>query len=113
MRLRRRLIFGVLLVLAPWAAGAADAPPRIFLLGGSTLAESQPPSLIRGWGQAFGAHFTAPGMVQNRADHGGGSEQFQGRGAGDGFIHGDGGGGECGGRRQVRMQENKGSSQRD
>lgn len=81
MRLRRLLVLAALLMVAPWAAEAMDAAPRIFMLGGSTLAESRPPSLIRGWGQAFGAHFTAPGMVHNRAAGGRSSKSFidQGR----------------------------------
>ncbi len=73
---RRRLIFFALLMLSPWAAGAAEKPPRVFLLGGSTLAESAPPSLIRGWGQFLGTHFVAPGMVQNRAAGGRSSKSF-------------------------------------
>ncbi len=78
---RRRLILAALLAAVLIAAGAEGTPPRVFLLGGSTLAESAPPSLIRGWGQAFGAHFIAPGMVQNRAASGRSSKSFidQGR----------------------------------
>ena len=78
---RRRLILVALLASVPITGDAAEMSPRVFLLGGSTLAESRPPSLIRGWGQAFDTHFTAPGMVQNRAAGGRSSKSFidQGR----------------------------------
>lgn len=81
MIFRRRLIVAALLAWATMMAGAAEAPPRVFLLGGSTLAESAPPSLIRGWGQMLGSHFAEPGIVQNRAVGGRSSKSFidQGR----------------------------------
>lgn len=77
----RWLILPSLLAWATIAAGAAEVPPRVFLLGGSTLAESAPPNPIRGWGQALGPHFAEPGMVQNRAAGGRSSKSFidQGR----------------------------------
>lgn len=78
---RRRLILAALLASAPITTDAAETPPRVFLLGGSTLAESRPPSLIRGWGQAFGDHFITPGMVRNHAAGGRSTKSFidQGR----------------------------------
>ncbi|MBL9199037.1 MAG: rhamnogalacturonan acetylesterase [Opitutaceae bacterium] len=81
MRSRRLLILAALVASVPFTSDAAETPPRVFLLGGSTLAESRPPSLIRGWGQAFGAHFTAPGLVRNHAAGGRSSKSFidQGR----------------------------------
>ncbi|MSU51626.1 MAG: rhamnogalacturonan acetylesterase [Opitutus sp.] len=67
------------LVLPALLAAADDAPakpPRVFLIGGSTMSTFDPPNPMRGWGQAFGLCFTDPAMVQNRAASGRSSKSF-------------------------------------
>ena len=79
---RKFLVLAAVLLAAPLAAADdSEKPPRVFLLGGSTLSTFEPPNPMRGWGQAFGACFTDPAIVQNRAASGRSSKSFidQGR----------------------------------
>jgi lysophospholipase L1-like esterase len=58
------------------AATAAPEPPRLFLIGGSTLATFPPERPVVGWGQVLPEFFRVPGIVQNRAKSGRSSKSF-------------------------------------
>jgi lysophospholipase L1-like esterase len=83
---QRRRIFALALAvglasLGGWAkvAAAVDAsppPPRLFLIGGSTMATFPPERPVVGWGQMLPEFFRVPGLVQNRAKSGRSSKSF-------------------------------------
>ncbi len=67
------------LFTAPWLVGAAAptaASPRLFLIGGSTMATFPPERPVVGWGQMLPDYFRAPDIVQNRARSGRSSKSF-------------------------------------
>lgn len=69
------------LLLVLWCAAAVraaptDVPPRLFLIGGSTMATFPPERPVVGWGQMLPEFFREPGMVQNRAKSGRSSKSF-------------------------------------
>ncbi len=80
--------FAVLFALA--AAGsigvAAEAPPKVFIIGGSTAATFPPERPVRGWGQWLPIFFTDPAIVDNRARSGRSSKSFIDQGHWDGVI---------------------------
>lgn len=73
---RRRLLLLAFALLAPVLASAADALPRIFLVGDSTMANKPLDLPERGWGMSFGQFFTDTAMVQNHAMNGRSSKSF-------------------------------------
>jgi DNA sulfur modification protein DndE len=73
MNIPRFLLF----VLASSIALAAPAnPPRIFLVGDSTMANKPLDLPERGWGMALGQFFIEPAMVQNHAVNGRSTKSF-------------------------------------
>ncbi|MBI5689606.1 MAG: rhamnogalacturonan acetylesterase [Verrucomicrobia bacterium] len=58
------------------AEDATTAPPRVFLIGGSTMATFPPERPVVGWGQRLPEFFREPAMVQNRARSGRSSKSF-------------------------------------
>ena len=71
-----RFLLLVLALLTPVLAAAADAPPRVYLVGDSTMADKPLDLPERGWGMALGQFFTAPGTVHNHAMNGRSSKSF-------------------------------------
>lgn len=67
-------------------AGAPALVPRVFLLGGSTLADQPSTGLLRGWGQLFPQCFIDPALVQNRAASGRSSKSFIDQGRWDAVL---------------------------
>lgn len=74
-------LFAAALLAWPLCRAAAPVPPKVFLIGGSTLADAPAADPMRGWGQPFAQCFTNPAIVQNRAAGGRSSKSFidQGR----------------------------------
>lgn len=72
------LSLGFLALFKPPVQGAAPeaTPPRLFLIGGSTLATFPPERPVVGWGQMLPEFFREPGIVQNRAKSGRSSKSF-------------------------------------
>ncbi len=70
----------------PGTGAAAGAPPRVFLMGGSTMATFPPERPVRGWGQWLPIFFTDPAMIDNRARSGRSSKSFIDQGHWDGVI---------------------------
>jgi len=67
----------LLMLLSPVIACAAGtAPPRVFMVGDSTMADKPTDLPERGWGQALPAFFTDPTMVQNHAVNGRSTKSF-------------------------------------
>lgn len=65
------------LLAAVWSAGAAEsAAPKLYLIGGSTLATFPPERPVVGWGQMLPQFFRDPAIVQNRAKSGRSSKSF-------------------------------------
>lgn len=58
------------------AAGAGERPPKLFLIGGSTLATFPPTRPVVGWGQMLSRFFQDPARVDNRAKSGRSSKSF-------------------------------------
>ena len=71
----RFLLFAFAL-LAPALVSAADAPPRVYLVGDSTMADKPLDLPERGWGMALGQFFTNPPMIRNHAMNGRSSKSF-------------------------------------
>ncbi len=65
---------------------AAEAPPKVFIIGGSTAATFPPERPVRGWGQWLPIFFTDPAIVDNRARSGRSSKSFIDQGHWDGVI---------------------------
>lgn len=78
----------LLLVLWSTALGAtaSDTPPRLFLIGGSTMATFPPERPVVGWGQMLPEFFRDPGIVQNRARSGRSSKSFIDQGLWTGVL---------------------------
>ena len=71
--------FLVVLLLAGWGVSAAlvrGETPRIFLIGGSTMANFPQGHPKPGWGQQLPKFFNEPGMVRNHARSGRSSKSF-------------------------------------
>lgn len=65
------------LLAAVWSAGAGEvAAPKLYLIGGSTLATFPPERPVVGWGQMLPQYFRDPAIVQNRAKSGRSSKSF-------------------------------------
>ncbi|WP_414663935.1 rhamnogalacturonan acetylesterase [Horticoccus sp. 23ND18S-11] len=73
------------LLVAARACGA-DAPPKLFLIGGSTMATFPATRPVVGWGQKLPLFFQDPGIVQNRAKSGRSSKSFIDQGLWDAVI---------------------------
>lgn len=58
------------------AVHAAEAAPKIYLAGDSTMCNYAESSPIRGWGMALGQYFTEPAMVSNQARSGRSTKSF-------------------------------------
>ncbi len=73
-----RLLAGVACIWAFPTIGmaAVELPPRVFLIGGSTMASYPPERVLVGWGQVFPAHFKDATMVQNHGRSGRSSKSF-------------------------------------
>ena len=67
-------------------AAAAAAGPKVFLMGGSTMATFPPERPVRGWGQWLPVFFTDPAMIDNRARSGRSSKSFIDQGHWDALI---------------------------
>ncbi len=67
-------------------AWAAEAPPKLFLIGGSTMATFPATRPVVGWGQKLPLFFQDPGIVQNRAKSGRSSKSFIDQGLWDAVI---------------------------
>lgn len=65
---------------------AAEAPPKVLLMGGSTMATFPPERPVRGWGQWLPVFFTDPAMIDNRARSGRSSKSFIDQGLWDALI---------------------------
>jgi len=77
--LRRRLLAGLFagaLGSAAIFAAPEVRPPRLFLIGGSTMATFPPERPVVGWGQVLAPHFTDPAIVQNHGRSGRSSKSF-------------------------------------
>ena len=76
--LRRARLEIVVLVwlLATTVAAAVETPPRIFMIGDSTMAEKGTAVPEWGWGMALGKFFVDPAMVKNHAKNGRSSKSF-------------------------------------
>lgn len=71
--------FGLIagLFLVAWSAAAGEvAAPKLYLIGGSTLATFPPERPVVGWGQMLSPFFRDPAIVQNRAKSGRSSKSF-------------------------------------
>jgi lysophospholipase L1-like esterase len=68
------------------ALAAEPAPPKVFIIGGSTAATFPPERPVRGWGQWLPIFFTDPAIVDNRARSGRSSKSFIDQGHWDGVI---------------------------
>lgn len=69
--------FLFLALLATFALAAGDPrPPKVFLIGGSTMATFAPDFPKPGWGQSFPRFFADPSMVRNHASSGRSSKLF-------------------------------------
>lgn len=72
-----KLKLGLALSLLPLAAlAAADAPPTLFMVGDSTMADKPLDLPERGWGMVLGKFFTDPAMVHNHAVNGRSTKSF-------------------------------------
>ncbi len=65
---------------------AADAPPRLYLAGDSTMANKPLDLPERGWGMALGAFFKDPAMVDNHAMNGRSTLSFIAEGRWDKIV---------------------------
>ncbi len=71
----RRTFVAVLLFLAPmWAADARA--PKLFLIGGSTMATFPETRPVVGWGQKLPLFFKDPAQIDNRAKSGRSTKSF-------------------------------------
>ncbi|MCX6954534.1 MAG: rhamnogalacturonan acetylesterase [Verrucomicrobia bacterium] len=70
-----RLLFSLALLCSVFAV-AADAPPRLYMVGDSTMANKPLDLPERGWGMVLGQFFTDPAMVQNHAQNGRSTKSF-------------------------------------
>lgn len=71
-----RFLLFALALLTPALVSAADAPPRLYLVGDSTMADKPLDLPERGWGMALGQFFTDPSMIRNHAMNGRSSKSF-------------------------------------
>jgi len=71
-----RVLLLALALLAPAVVSAADGPPRVYLVGDSTMADKPLDLPERGWGMALGPFFTDPPMIRNHAMNGRSSKSF-------------------------------------
>lgn len=55
---------------------ADELPPRVFLIGGSTMASYPPERVLVGWGQVFPSCFKVATMVRNHGRSGRSSKNF-------------------------------------
>ncbi len=69
------LCFGAVAALRA-AAPDGNAVPRLFLIGGSTMATFPPTRPVVGWGQILPEYFRDPAQVRNRALSGRSSKSF-------------------------------------
>lgn len=84
---RRLLIFFVLLVGSFTASGAAEsAAPRIYLIGGSTMADFPAGHPKPGWGQMLPQFFRDPAIIRNHARSGRSTKSFIEQGLWDKVI---------------------------
>lgn len=58
------------------ACAAPGTPPRVFMVGDSTMADKPPDLPERGWGQALPAFFSDPAMIHNHAVNGRSTRSF-------------------------------------
>lgn len=65
-----------LALLSPVFAAAADAAPRLYTVGDSTMANKPLDLPERGWGMVLGQFFKDPTMVQNHAQNGRSTKSF-------------------------------------
>lgn len=70
-----RVVVGLLLGLG-CARAAEVRPPKLFLIGGSTMATFPETRPVVGWGQMLPRHFKNPAQVDNRARSGRSSKSF-------------------------------------
>lgn len=77
-RWARLLLVGFCLLAPTRRATAASPapPPKLFLIGGSTMATFPPERPVVGWGQILPEFFRQPGIVQNHAKSGRSSKSF-------------------------------------
>ena len=71
-----RVLLFALALLAPTLVSAAGAPPRIYLVGDSTMADKPLDLPERGWGMALGSCFTDLPTIRNHAMNGRSSKSF-------------------------------------
>ena len=71
-----RVLLLALALPAPAVVSAADGPPRVYLVGDSTMADKPLDLPERGWGMALGPFFTDPPMIRNHAMNGRSSKSF-------------------------------------
>lgn len=72
----RAVFILILLTVASLGAAQGEKPPRLFLIGGSTMATFPPERPVVGWGQMLPEFFREAGIVQNRAKSGRSSKSF-------------------------------------
>lgn len=63
-------------LLGATVRAAEPVPPKVYLIGGSTMASYSPSRPIVGWGQAIAEFFRDPAQVDNRALSGRSSRSF-------------------------------------
>src|ERR1043165_6337073 len=72
----RFLSFPALFAVLTAALFAAESPPRVYMIGDSTMANKPLDLPERGWGMALGKFFVDPAMVQNHAVNGRSTKSF-------------------------------------
>ena len=72
----RVLLIAICLLAPAWRVVSAPQVPKLYLIGGSTLATFPPERPVVGWGQMLPEFFRVPGIVQNRAKSGRSSKSF-------------------------------------
>ena len=71
-----RLTAVLLALLAPLASFAAEAAPRVFMIGDSTMADKPLDLPERGWGQSLPQFFSDPATIHNHAVNGRSTRSF-------------------------------------
>ena len=74
--LRLLFVVAVLGSIPTRAESAVDRPPRLFLIGGATMATFPPTRPVVGWGQMLPEFFRDPAQIDNRALSGRSSKSF-------------------------------------
>lgn len=80
------LVFCLVAMVAAVTAAVADAPPRVFLAGDSTMANKPLDLPERGWGMSLGQFLVDPALVRNHAMNGRSTKSFIDEGRWDTLV---------------------------